>query len=198
LEIMGEARVHIWIRDKRPYYYQVKYTEPADSDNPLKWRTPDLTLGLATYPSNAVEHEEKTPSTDAPGWSVSRGAHWSLCKDRLRTQVGCPETGLIVDGKWGEVDLVFPWAVYEAKKRSTSYEDAEYQVFHAANVYLGMLDDLARSPDDPTKFQTSESDKYQMFAFSSSGAYWLVYAVYPFLGGCVSAFDLSFRRPGLT
>lgn len=172
--------------------------EQTNSENPLKWRTPDLTLGLATYHKNEVEHEEKEPSTAGPGWSLSRGAHSSLCKERLKDQVTCPKTGLIVDGRWGEVNLIFPWAVYEAKKRATSCDAAEYQVFHAAQVYLGMLEDLARNPDDPTQFQTPESDKYQMFAFTSSGAYWIVYAVYPCLGGCVSRSDISFQLLGLT
>ena len=43
----------------------------------------------------------------------------SLFKSRLLKQVYCDSTGLVVDGLWGDVDLVFPWGVYEAKRDST-------------------------------------------------------------------------------
>lgn len=39
-----------------------------------------------------------------------------------------PACGLIVDGVWGKADIIFPFAVYEAKKRAVKYKEAENQI----------------------------------------------------------------------
>ncbi|KAI1853511.1 hypothetical protein JX265_004159 [Neoarthrinium moseri] len=83
--------------------------------------------------------------------------------------------GLVVDGLWGRADLVFPFAVYEAKKRASSFPEAEEQVYDACKMYLAMLDDLARNPDNVAKYQTEESSKHQLFAFVSCGSDWQVF-----------------------
>ena len=95
------------------------------------------------------------------------------------------DCGLVVDGVWGKTDLVFPFAVYEAKKRASSYKDAEEQTYHACKTYLAMLDDLARNPDNVAEYQTAGSSKYQLFAFTSCGSYWEVYVAWNFLNKCV-------------
>ena len=52
-----------------------------------------------------------------------------------------PQNALVVDGVGGKADIVFPCAIYEAKKRYVSTEKAEYQIYHAARTYLAMLHD---------------------------------------------------------
>ena len=100
--------------------------------------------------------------------------------------MGNYECGLVVDGVWGSVGLIFPFAVYEAKKRATSFEEAEEQIYHACKTYLAMLDDLARDPNNVAEYQTKESSRYQLFAFTSCGSYWQVYVAWNFLDSCVS------------
>jgi hypothetical protein len=101
-------------------------------------------------------------------------------------QMRNPKSGLIVDGEWGKTDILFPFAVYEAKKRTTTYDHAKSQIYHACKSYLGMMDDLARDPTDVSKYQSKESEHHQIFAFISCGSYWEVYTAWQFLGSCVS------------
>jgi hypothetical protein len=49
-----------------------------------------------------------------------------------------------------------------------------------------MLDDLARDPDNVAKYQTEDSSRSQIFAFTSCGFWWEVYLAWNFLGNCVS------------
>lgn len=97
-----------------------------------------------------------------------------------------PQCGLIVDGVWGKTDLLFPFAVYEAKKRAINSTQAEDQIHHACRTYLGMLDDLVRNPDNVAEYQTEESSKYQLFAFTSCGSYWQVFVSWNMRNDCVS------------
>ncbi|KAL6693215.1 hypothetical protein J3F84DRAFT_401105 [Trichoderma pleuroticola] len=103
----------------------------------------------------------------------------------LRSMMCDPECGLIVDGTWGKTELLFPFAVYEAKKRATNYGQAEDQIYHACRTYLAMLDDLARNPDNVAEYQTEESSKYQLFAFTSCGSYWQVFMAWNMLHDCM-------------
>lgn len=152
----------------------------------VETRIPDATLGLTTFddyflercfgcsvPNCKEKHGEKQPDR-------------RLSQDRLRDMMHNPECGLVVDGKWGKTDLVFPYAVYEAKKRGSGYEDAKQQIYHACRTYLAMLDDLVRNPDNVAEYQTTDSEKYQLFAFTSCGSYWEVYVAWNFLNTCVS------------
>jgi hypothetical protein len=112
--------------------------------------------------------------------------HESLSQNRIIDQMHIRDCGLIVDGIWGESGIIFPFAVYEAKKHTITYEQAEDQIYHACKTYLAMLDDLARDPADVTKYQSEESEHYQFFCFTSCGSYWEVYIAWHFLGSCVS------------
>jgi hypothetical protein len=109
-----------------------------------------------------------------------------LSRDSLSAMMHDATCGLIVDGVWGKTNLLFPFAIYEAKKRASSYEAAEEQIYHACRTYLAMLDDLARDPNDVARYQTSESSKYQLFAFTSCGSYWQVFMAWKQFDGCVS------------
>jgi hypothetical protein len=95
------------------------------------------------------------------------------------------KSGLIFDGVWGKTDIFSPFAVYEAKKRTTTYDQAKNQIYHACKTYLGMMDDLARDPADVSKYQPKESKHHQIFAFISCGSYWEVYTAWQSLGSCV-------------
>lgn len=81
----------------------------------------------------------------------------------------------MADPKWGETDLVFPFAVYEAKGWSGDCREARRQACEGAVCYLDMLDNLARTPGavGSTKpYQTATSHQYQVFALTSFGAHW--------------------------
>ncbi|KAL6415906.1 hypothetical protein AUP68_00112 [Ilyonectria robusta] len=60
-----------------------------------------------------------------------------------------------MDGVWGKADILFPFAVYEAKKRAVKHEEAENQIYNACKVYMAMLDDLARNPNNVAEYQTT-------------------------------------------
>ncbi|KAH8743670.1 hypothetical protein F5883DRAFT_592145 [Diaporthe sp. PMI_573] len=133
--------------DNRPYEF-VEYTDINNATT--KVRTPDITIGLRTHDCQSLELVN------------------------LKKMMRNSKCGLIVDGQWGEADLVFPFAVYEAKKKSTGLDAALDQVHHACRTYLAMLDDLARNPENVTEYQTEESSRYQMFAFVSWDSRWQV------------------------
>jgi len=108
-----------------------------------------------------------------------------LWEHDLQTMMHDPECGLVVDGVWGKTELLFPFAVYEAKKIAGNFRQAEDQIYHACKTYLAMLDDLARNPNKVAEYQTEESSKYQIFAFASCGSYWQVFMVWNMLNDCV-------------
>ena len=110
----------------------------------------------------------------------------SLSESRILMQMENQDCGLIVDGIWGEANLIFPFAVYEAKKSANTWDQAENQIYHACKTYLAMLDDLARCPTDVTRYQSQESERYQIFGFTSCGSYWKVYIAWCYLAHCVS------------
>ena len=143
-------------------------------------------MGLRTYDDWDMEHGY---TCDVSGCKVNHDSmqpHEALLRDRLVHQMEMHDCGLIVDGIWGEANLVFPFAVYEAKKRATTWEQAEDQVYHAFRTYLAMMDDLARKPTDCSEYQFTESEHYQLFGFTSCGSYWKVYIAWHFMSRCVS------------
>ncbi|KAK4222882.1 hypothetical protein QBC38DRAFT_518197 [Podospora fimiseda] len=78
-------------------------------------------------------------------------------------------------------NLVFPFAVYEAKGWSGDTREARHQACAAASVYLDLLDTLARQPQEGrTKgdYQTVESRSTQVFVITSFGAHWHVMVGY--------------------
>lgn len=142
-------------------------------------------MGLRSY--NDYELKEGYHCT-ATGCNIDHAhqqPHKSLSEKRIKHQLHHQQSGLIVDGVWGKTDILFPFAVYEAKKGTTTYEQAKSQIYDACKTYLAMIDDLARDPSDLSKYQSKESKYYQIFAFISCGAYWEVYTAWQFLGSCV-------------
>jgi hypothetical protein len=123
-------------------------------------RIPDATFGLTTF----SEYE--------PDLSVCAT---ELRRTRLEKLLLHRKCGLLADPKWGETDLVFPFAVYEAKGWAGDYREARRQACLAGATYLDMLDDLARKPGpvgSVKPYQTITSHYYQVFALTSFGAHW--------------------------
>lgn len=143
-------------------------------------------MGLKSYDNYYLKRGYVCTDPDCNDDHIAKQPDERLSEDLLSAMMQNPECGLIVDGVWGKADLIFPFAVYEAKKRATSYDDAEEQIYHACRTYLAMLDDLARNPDNVSEYQSEESDKYQLFAFTSCGSYWQVFVAWNFMNDCVS------------
>jgi hypothetical protein len=123
-------------------------------------RIPDATFGLTTF------------SDCEPDLSICAD---ELRRTRLEKVLLHRKCGLLPDPKWGEADLVFPFAVYEAKGWNGDCRNARRQACVAGATYLDMLDDLARKPGPvgSTKpYQTVTSHHYQVFALTSFGAHW--------------------------
>jgi hypothetical protein len=212
----------IIFRDKRPY----EFADVSQSGNiMIRKRTPDLTFGLGMRPSPCSD-----ASDDARGWcetvvadsldnvhvepgndmltAGSAARHSSiassLCSKRLRALAEHHKCGLIVDPRWGEANLVFPWAVYEVKKDTwndtfsgkgvVDFQSAEAQIYQAAQMFLGMLDDLARDPDRIGEYHSAKSNRFQLFGFTSVANHWRTYVAFEKDGECVSTkalFDAS-------
>ncbi|KAI0399688.1 hypothetical protein F4802DRAFT_588444, partial [Xylaria palmicola] len=130
-------------------------------------RIPDATFGLATF----HPRDYQTPV-----------ASYDLDYGRLQALLLHRHCGLISDPRWGESDLVFPFAVYEAKGWSGDSRDARRKACAAAAAYLDILDDLARWPGKLGRrdgaYQTAESRSTQTFVFTSFGAHWHILVGY--------------------
>jgi hypothetical protein len=167
--------------DKRPY----EFLEEKNGRRLVQKRIPDATLGFRSYIDSDLQHGYTCTETDCKIDHIHHQPHKSLLERRLKNQMNNQQCGLIVDGVWGKTDILFPFAVYEAKKKTTTYEQAKNQIYHACQTYLGMMDDLARDPKDVSKYQSKESEYHQIFAFISCGSYWEVYTAWQFHGSCV-------------
>jgi hypothetical protein len=192
--IRDDGRLRI---EKRPYEY---LSSNIDGGETITMKTPDQTFGLATYWNDISEAylSKDLRMFFARGMDRYAGEvklhneqfkfHESLSKRRLDDMINDsrPGTGLIVDGKWGDTGLIFPWAVYEAKKTDSLDKAAQKQVLHAAQIYLGMLDDLARKPFDVDEYQCPQSSRlYQVFLFTSCGPVFTIRIAYNSLNRCM-------------
>ncbi|KAK6955684.1 hypothetical protein Daesc_003327 [Daldinia eschscholtzii] len=119
-------------------------------------RTPDATLGF-----QPTHGGFETEVQSARGW---------VPLSRI-----CEVTRVPFDRDNDASNFVFPFAIYEAKKSYASDIEAERQIAHACDRYLGLLDAVVRDPRDPTKYQWRSSREYQMFAFTSCASDWKVY-----------------------
>jgi hypothetical protein len=142
-------------------------------------------MGLKSYNDFELKNGYSCTATDCKIDHTHHQPHKSLLERRIEIQMNSQQSGLIVDGVWGKTDIFFPFAVYEAKKRTTTYEQAKHQIYHACKTYLAMIDDLARDPTDVSKYQSKESKHHQIFAFISCGSYWEVYTAWQYFGSCV-------------
>jgi hypothetical protein len=151
-------------RDKRQILKDLPHTDPVlctlTGGSTVVPRKPDATFGLATFSEYELD--------------LSVCAN-ELRRTRLEKLLLHRKCGLLADPKWGETDLVFPFAVYEAKGWAGDCREARHQACLAGATYLDMLDDLVRKPGPvgSTKpYQTVTSHHYQVFALTSFGAHW--------------------------
>lgn len=109
-------------------------------------------------------------------------AEWDLDSERLDALLLHRQGGLISDPHWGGSDLVFPFAVYEAKGWKGDPREARRQGCLAGKEYLDMLDKLAQRPGktgpESGQYQTEDSRNNQVFVFTSYGAHWHVLVGY--------------------
>jgi hypothetical protein len=91
----------------------VEYT---DTINPtVEARIPDATMGLRTYDSPSLELGSICVDPECNEDHGAEPPDKRLSQVDLKRMMRNSECGLIVDGSWGKADLVFPFAVYEAK-----------------------------------------------------------------------------------
>ncbi|KAB8214327.1 hypothetical protein BDV33DRAFT_196216 [Aspergillus novoparasiticus] len=131
-------------------------------------RIPDATFGLATFKPKDYQNPL---------------AEWNLDHDRLEALLLHRHCGLISDPRWGDADLAFPFAVYEAKGWSGDAREARRQGCSAGAVYLDMLDHLARQPgktgNRKRAYQPAGGrSNNQVFVFTSFGAHWHILVGY--------------------
>ena len=165
-DVFGEIRHDPYLdMDKREYSAHLAETHPTlctlTGKRTLVKRTPDVTFALSTYKKD--------------DWFPSH--NYVFREDRLQRLLLHPKIGLIADPKWGHTNMVFPWAVYEAKGWSGDYKEARRQACAGAARYLKTLDHLARVPGPPStsmRYQTETSLDFQVFAFTSFGSHWHV------------------------
>jgi hypothetical protein len=140
-------------RDKRIYEFKTLNNEVATS-------RPDQTFVLSTYHNEDWDYQCGLRRTQSK--CQYRRIHPCFDKFRLELFARLGQVNLLVDPKWGEVDFIFSWVDYEAKAAATTklHGEAKQQGFLAAQVYLGMLDDLARNPYDLQYYQNRDSKEY--------------------------------------
>ena len=173
------------LRDKTPYQYRYTDTDTNTSKAIIRKRYPDITFGLATFMDVSVQHQIKQRNGETSCDRLHVEVHHTLTKERIFKQLFHRRCGLVVDPRWGAVDLVFPWALFEAKKTSAPLEDAERQLCEGASIYLAMLDDLARDPKSPDRYQEGGGSGPQLFGFASSGPMLWIYTIFDWFGNYV-------------
>ena len=153
-------------RDKHEYNAHLAEIDPKTylltGQKRLVQRTPDETFGLATM-GGIPDHEP--------------GNFRTFLTNKLQRLLLHRKCGLIADPRWGRSDMVFPWAVYEAKGWSGDGKEARRQACAAGQRYLNMLDHLARTPGPPSSsanYQEETSHEFQVFVFTSFGSHWHV------------------------
>ena len=162
---LTQMNVLMTYRDKHEYNALRRETDPErctlTGNRTLVKRTPDGTFALAT-------HER--------GWHIDPSLNAGVFRqDRLQRLLLHPKCGLISDPKWGQTDMAFPFGVYEAKGSAGGCKKARRQACAGAQLYLNMLDRLAKTPGPPSEsneYQTRSSHEFQVFVFTSYGAHW--------------------------
>lgn len=134
-------------------------------------RIPDITCGLTSY----ILSDPNDEGVDGRERRMREALHTGSL---LRFICIFNGHSLIIDGKWGECTILFPFAVYEAKKDENSKMGVTIQLKLAFNAYLGMLDRLARQPGKMEEYQSSQSTAFPIFGFTSNGRDWRMYVGY--------------------
>jgi hypothetical protein len=143
-----------------------------------------MTFGLRSHFNFALEGFRR--DKDSKDCKNLLPIHESLIKERIHKQLHYRPCGLVVDPRWNQHTLLFPWAIYEAKKAAETFERAESQLYTVGSVCLGMLDDLCRDPENPQKYQEGAPKDHIIFGITSSANLVIIYRIMTFLGDCVS------------
>ncbi|KAJ5297431.1 hypothetical protein N7508_007680 [Penicillium antarcticum] len=127
--------------------------------------TPHFDPGVISHPSPfQCEIKPRTPELEALILTGSLfSSVWTL-----------DETSLVVDGEWGDCTLLFPFAVYEAKKNQSSEITVRMQLKLAFNAYPQMLDKLVRQPGKMDEYHSPSSAAFPIFGFTFSGSTWRI------------------------
>ncbi|KAK6820341.1 hypothetical protein RU639_007511 [Aspergillus parasiticus] len=175
-DIFGRLRDDDRLRmDKREYNYKATVIDPEHIKNGqnayMGKRIPDITFGLSSY----ILADPEDEGVDGRERWIRR----SLQRTSLISSIYTfDELSLIVDGKWGGDTIIFPFAVYEAKKNQKSEIEVKIQLKLAFNTYLQMLDRLVRQPGTIDKYQSARAPVFPIFGFTSSGRIWRMYVAY--------------------
>lgn len=86
----------------------------------VKKRIPDATIGLKSYNDFFLKRGYVCSAPDCKEDHSTMQPDKRLSERDLRAMMHDPECGLVVDGVWGKTELLFPFAVYEAKKKSNA------------------------------------------------------------------------------
>ncbi|OAA74688.1 hypothetical protein LEL_08269 [Akanthomyces lecanii RCEF 1005] len=90
--------------------------------------------------------------------------------------------GLVSDPSLKEPNLLFPFAVYEAKGYDGDPREARLQACTAGAAYLDLLDALALEPGKagpiPSPYQEEYNHDTQVFALTSFGPHWHIMVGY--------------------
>ena len=100
----------------------------------VKKRIPDATIGLKSYNDYLLKRGYVCSASDCEEDHSTMQPDKRLSEHDLQAMMHDPECGLVVDGVWGKTELLFPFAVYEAKKRPSYYRQAEDQIHHACQT----------------------------------------------------------------
>ncbi|KAJ0415615.1 hypothetical protein BJY00DRAFT_254501 [Aspergillus carlsbadensis] len=189
-DIFGRLRDDERLRmDKREYNYKATLLPDTSVrakdgyDSYMGKRIPDITFGLSSYLSGNPDDE----GIDERERKIRRCLHeraLSLSTVRFYSPA------LMFDGKWGETTILFPFAVYEAKKNEKTDTAVKIQLKLALNAYLKMLDELIHQPEpwkENEECQPPRSTAFPVFGFTSGGSLWKLYVGY--LPNCLKADD---------
>ncbi|OJJ67691.1 hypothetical protein ASPBRDRAFT_47728 [Aspergillus brasiliensis CBS 101740] len=174
-DVFGRLRDDERLRmDKREYNFKATLLPRvmAGSKAYMGKRIPDMTFGLSSYTSGDPLDE----GIDERERRIRRSLHVDYLDYCVRDRFG-----LMVDGKWGKTTVLFPFAVYEAKKNDKSETGVKIQLKLALNAYLKMVDDLLIQPDDSKakeERQPPQNTVNPIFGFTSSGSIWKLYVGY--------------------
>ncbi|EFQ96929.1 hypothetical protein MGYG_08854 [Nannizzia gypsea CBS 118893] len=171
--IRDDERLHM---DKREYNFKVTVLDPSNTkdgrDSYMGKRIPDISFSLSSYSLSDPDDEGVDES--------ERRVRRPLQRSRLAETIWTPNPrhSLVPDPKWGKLTLLFPFAVYEAKKHERSDTEVTMQLKLAFNTYLRMLDGVVRQPGIQDNNQSPRSAGFQIFGFTSNGSIWRMYVGY--------------------
>ncbi|KAL2818212.1 hypothetical protein BDW59DRAFT_165543 [Aspergillus cavernicola] len=175
-DIFGRLRDDERLRmDKREYNYTATVLNLANTEDGhdayMGKRIPDITFGLSSYADGDPEDQ----GVDERERRIRR----SLAEQcLLRTIWAGDGRSIIADGKWGHLTILFPFAVYEAKRNRNWEVEVKMQLKLALDTYLQLLDRVVRRPAQPEMYQSEGSSSFPIFGITSSGSTWRVYVAY--------------------